>query len=416
MDPGAGSTDDPVVRRRRQPLTKEESQVVEVWRGNGRTKGTIQVYLYWVRRFCRSWRARGRDPLAAVTLHGARDFAQRYAREQKIDETLVFASARSALRAWAFAVRMLGGSPPPWQDGRPSPRVRPLIREYCEFRRHHRGVAESTLGVEMPWITEFLDHLGAAGRPTSRIRLVDVDAFVMALRPRLKPKTIAGVCCALRSFLKFLTMTGRLPHDLACGVVGPRVVRRDRPPRSLPWRDVQRILAAVDVRTRWGCRNRAVLLLMAAYGMGAAEVGALRLDDLDWRAATLRITRPKTGASVIVPLLPPVARAVLDYLRRSRPSRARTRVLFLSSGIPHGPISASAIGFALRQYAQAAGVSAPALGAHSLRHSHATRQIDLGAPPKIVGDILGHRDPASTSAYVLVASRRLRPLALPVPR
>ena len=404
------------MRRRRQPLTKQESEVVDVWRSNGRTAATVQAYLDWVRRFCRSCCARGRDPLAAATLLGTRDFARRYASEREIDEGRTFACARSAVRAWTFALRVLGGSPPPWKEERPSSGVRPLVRQYCEFRRHHRGIAESTLRVEAPWITAFLDHLDAARRPTSRIRLVDIDAFVMALRPRLKPRTIAGICCSLRSFLKFLTMTGRLRHDLACGVVGPRVVRRDRPPRSLPWRDVRRILAAVDARTRWGCRNRAVLLLMAAYGMGAAEVGALRLDDVDWRAATLRITRPKTGVSVILPLLPPVARAVLDYLRRSRPSRASTRVLFLSSGVPHGPISASAIRFALRQYAQAAGVSAPALGAHALRHSHATRQIDLGAPPKIVGDILGHRDPASTSAYVLVASRRLRALALPVPR
>ncbi len=65
--------------------------------------------------------------------------------------------------------------------------------------------------------------------------------------------------------------------------------------------------------------------------------------------------------------------------------------------------------------AVAAGVVAPYLGSHALRHSHATRQIDLGAPAKVVGDILGHVRPESTSVYVRVALQRLRPLALPVP-
>jgi site-specific recombinase XerD len=51
-----------------------------------------------------------------------------------------------------------------------------------------------------------------------------------------------------------------------------------------------------------------------------------------------------------------------------------------------------------------------------LRHSHAGRQIDQGAPPKVVSDILGHRRPESTSAYVRIATSRLRDVALSVPR
>jgi integrase/recombinase XerD len=69
-----------------------------------------------------------------------------------------------------------------------------------------------------------------------------------------------------------------------------------------------------------------------------------------------------------------------------------------------------------REYGVKAGVSVRRLGGHVLRHTHASRQIDLGAPPKVVSDILGHRSPSSTSVYVRVAFRRLRAIALPVPR
>jgi integrase len=61
-------------------------------------------------------------------------------------------------------------------------------------------------------------------------------------------------------------------------------------------------------------------------------------------------------------------------------------------------------------------VSAAFLGTHVFRHSHATRQIEGGMPPKIVGDILGHRRPESTSVYVRGATLKLREIALPVPR
>jgi len=158
------------------------------------------------------------------------------------------------------------------------------------------------------------------------------------------------------------------------------------------------------------------LLLMATYGMGAAEVITLKLCDIDWRAGTLRVTRPKTGVPILLPLLPPVARALVAYLRHGRPPASCAPNVFLCSRAPYGPLTtSSALRHILIKHARAAGVSAPYLGAHILRHSHATRQINEGAPPKVVADILGHRRPESTSAYVRVALDRLREVALEVP-
>ena len=376
----------------------------------------MHVYLLWVRRFARHCKTCDRDPWRQLTLQRVALFARRYARARGIDEKLAFASARPSLRAWSFALRELGHSPPAWQQASARRQPRPLLREYCEYQRRHRGVATSSVRYDVPYLEEFLSALRAAHRRTSRIRIADVDAFMAGLQPRLSRRTISRVCCSLRSFLRFLHATGRLPHDLSTSVAAPVVRWNERPPRALPWRDVQRIISAIDLETRTGLRNRAVLLLMATYGMGAAEVTSLQLGDVDWRAETLQVTRPKTGACVVLPLLPEVAQVLADYLRRGRPRHAASRALFLGARVPHGPLSSSAIRHAVRQYAEAAGVTAPMLGSHVFRHSHATRQIDHGAPLKIVGDILGHRDPASTSVYVAVATKRLRRLALPVPR
>lgn len=62
-----------------------------------------------------------------------------------------------------------------------------------------------------------------------------------------------------------------------------------------------------------------------------------------------------------------------------------------------------------------AGVTRGALGSHVLRHSQATRQVELGTSLKIVGDILGHRGPQTTSGYTRSAIRNLRNLSLPLP-
>ena len=82
--------------------------------------------------------------------------------------------------------------------------------------------------------------------------------------------------------------------------------------------------------------------------------------------------------------------------------------------VPFGPLAASGpIRHIIAKHARAAGISATVLGSHVLRHSHAARQIDLGTPPRVVWELLGHRDPESLSAYVRIATETLREVALP---
>jgi integrase/recombinase XerD len=159
-----------------------------------------------------------------------------------------------------------------------------------------------------------------------------------------------------------------------------------------------------------------MLLLLATYGLGAAEVLALRLEDLDWKAGVLRTRRPKTKVEIELPLLPAVARALTAYLRWERPPAKATTKVFLSRRMPYTPITSGAIRHRIRLYAGRARVSADVLGAHVFRHTHASRQIDGGANLKVVSDILGHRSSSSTSVYVRVALRRLRGVGLAVPR
>jgi integrase len=172
----------------------------------------------------------------------------------------------------------------------------------------------------------------------------------------------------------------------------------------------------IDQSTPTGRRDYALLLMMSVYGLGAGEIIGLTLDDINWRAGTLRIVRPKNGVEFTLPLLPAVGRALAGYLRGGRPQHVGTRHLFVTMRTPYKRLACSVtIRHILHTAAAHAGVSAPFMGTHVLRHTHACRQLELGSSPKIIGDILGHRDPESTSAYLRVATARLRELALPVP-
>jgi len=394
------------------------TQVVRIWRQNRCLRSsTIGVYLLWVQRFKAYCRAQKLAEVSQLTLAGVDTFATWYASKRGIDRRLAFEGARSALRAWALALEVKGCPTPAWEPApEPGSPSCPLLEEFEEHLARHRGNPPVTRKKKMAHITVFLAFLQGRQCNMAELDLADIDAFIVACRHHYAGTTVADIASSLRGFLRFLHASGRLAVDLAPSVMAPIVRRGERPLRALPWEKVQRILGAIDRSTAAGRRDYALLLLMSIYGLGAGEVLGLRVEDIDWRAGVLHVTRPKTGVAVELPLLPAVARVLVDYLRRGRPQHACTRHLFVSLRAPHRPLSASsAVRHILHKHARTAGVSAPYLGSHVLRHTHACRELELGVAPKVIGDILGHRRPESTTAYLRVATERLREVALELP-
>ena len=389
-----------------------------IWRDNRCLKdSSIVLYREWVQRFRAYCGARRLKESNELTLAGVSRFAGWYARRRKINAELAFCSSRSALGTWALALKTLGESLPPWTATAAPRSLSPLMQEFADHLRQHRGNPDNTIRKKAWHVAMFNAFLRARDRRSQTPRLQDIDAFVVHCRKRYARTTVADVCSTLRSYMRFLRASGRMHSDLAASVLAPIVRVSERPHRALPWEDVQRILRAINRASPCGRRDYALLLMMSTYGLGAGEVIRLRLDDIDWRAATLHVVRPKTGVGFLLPLMPAVARALVSYLRHGRPKHVESRRLFVTMRAPHKPLAcAVTIRHILHTAARRAGVSAGFLGTHVLRHTHACRQMELGTAPKLIGDILGHRDPESTSAYLRVSIQRLRELALAVPR
>ena len=390
----------------------------QIWRQNRCIKAdTVAIYRQWIRRFGIYCRTRKLEENGELTCAGAVRFARWWhATHAKASLTYAVNGARSALRAWAFALKELGEPLPPWRKPVAHQPATPLLCEFTEYLRNVRGNPPITIHKKLCHIALFDEHRRFIGCRSRLPRLQHIDEFVVACRSRYARATVADICSTLRGYLRFLCVTGRMRSDLAASVMAPIVRPSERPHRSLPWADVQRILHAIDRTSRCGRRDFAVLLMMSAYGLGAGEIINLKLDDVDWRAGTLHVLRPKTRAEILLPLLPAVARALAGYLRHGRPAHTDTRHLFVTMRAPYKALAcAVSIRHILHSAAQRAGVSAPFLGTHVLRHTHACRQLELGTVPKVIGDILGHRDPESTSTYLRVATERLRELPLSVP-
>jgi site-specific recombinase XerD len=162
-----------------------------------------------------------------------------------------------------------------------------------------------------------------------------------------------------------------------------------------------------------GLRDYAILQLLSAYGLRVGEITHLRLDDIDWRAETLRIRHSKTGTHSLLPLMEPVGKAVIRYLQHGRPT-TDAREIFIRSRAPYGPM-AGIYSEVLRRM-EAAGVRPSGKrGPHIFRHARAVSLLRASVSRKVIGDVLGHRSTEATIPYLKLATEDLRAIALEIP-
>jgi len=162
-----------------------------------------------------------------------------------------------------------------------------------------------------------------------------------------------------------------------------------------------------------GLRDCAILQLLSTYGLRAGEITHLRLDDINWRAETLRIRHSKTGAHSLLPLMEPVGEALINYLRRGRP-KTDAREIFIRARAPYRPLSR--IYSEVRRRLESAGVKPYGKhGPHIFRHARAVSLLRSSVSPKVIGDLLGHRSTEATIPYLKLATEDLRAIALKIP-
>jgi site-specific recombinase XerD len=260
-------------------------------------------------------------------------------------------------------------------------------------------------------IAQFLRWYGRLGRPLSDVRPTDIDAYFAHGRAHGWCRvTVRNAARALRSFCRHGATRGWCRPDLAEAIHGPRVYAAEVLPAGLDWADVQRLLAAADTNRAPDVRDRALLMLLAIYGLRASEVVTLRLDDVDWGRDQLHVPRVKRRDAQIYPLLPSVGNAILRYVHTVRRPSAH-REVFLRLTSPFGPLSRGAAYGIVCHRVNALGVRTTHRGPHALRHACAARLVTAGLSLKEIGDHLGHRSTSATRIYAKVDLPHLREVA-----
>lgn len=285
-----------------------------------------------------------------------------------------------------------------------------LIDDYRHWMAADRALAARTIGRYEQTARRFLEARGV--RVAERVTGEAVTAFLLAEVARgLAPGSLQGRVAELRSLLRFLYLRGLISTALA-GTVPPVPGWKDRavPPR-LDAAQVRALLDSCARATPTGKRDFAMLMLLARLGLRAAEVAWLVLDDIDWRAGEV-VVRAKAHREDRLPLPADVGEALATYLVEVR-ARVECRAVFLTVVAPHRPLWSTAVSQMVWRQCSRAGLTP--VRAHRLRHALATDLLARGASLPEIGQVLRHRDLATTAAYAKVDHSALRELALPWP-
>jgi len=282
-----------------------------------------------------------------------------------------------------------------------------LIQAFLDSCWAEDGLADNTLQAYRNDLTGFARSALFASVRTAEWESRLPGLLAARLREGAHVSTVIRSISALRRYCAWLRRNGLLDGDPFARIIPPR-----RPGR-LPWvlseADVSALLAAPDVSTAIGCRDRAVLEVLYAAGLRVSELTAMTLPALKLSQGLLRVTG-KGGKDRLAPLGEQAQAALEDWIRGPRRdwSGPLQDVHVFISSRGRG-LTRQAVWQRVRHHAKLSGIADP-VSPHKLRHSFATHMLDHGADLRVVQLLLGHADLATTQIYTHVAGSRLRDL------
>jgi len=358
--------------------------------------------LYWAKRKGVSPATFDEGTLEEFALHFRRCRCKNFGRTCRRD-------LQKGARWFLDSLRRVGILPRPMQEAVEEPDVLLLFRDWM---RQHRGTCDATLSNYSRPVRLLLKTLGD---DPSRFEARSLRQFVQETCQRSGWATGKLCTTALRAFLRFLVANSKCAAGLEACIPSLAHWRLSSLPRYVQPEEVERVIASCSATSAAGIRDRAILLLIARVGLRAGDILRLRINDLDWKEATIRVVG-KGRRETLLPMTQEVGNAIVGYLKNARRPIGND-TLFIRSRAPFAPFASHcAISVIVEQALRRAGVRCPSRGAaHVLRHSVASSMLRQGASLQEIAGVLRHRSITTTEIYAKVDVLALREIAQPWP-
>jgi integrase/recombinase XerD len=255
-------------------------------------------------------------------------------------------------------------------------------------------------------------RFGAGPIDISALSPADVRDFVLGDQG-WSPSTIRVMGGAVRCYLRHRALDGDDLATLLRAVPRPAFWRESNLPETFSAGDLEQLFGAFGEGCPSRRRGYAMARCLADLGLRCSEVVRLELDDIDWRAGTIRVAAGKARRADVLPLPDTTGAAIVDYLLHERP-KAGCRRIFVRHVAPLGePVGRRVVQQALHAAYRRLGWDRTRI--HVLRHMLGSRLINAGTPMKHIADVLRHRSIVTSATYTRVDVGRLTAVAMPWP-
>ncbi|MBW9333827.1 site-specific tyrosine recombinase XerD [Herbaspirillum sp. RU 5E] len=298
--------------------------------------------------------------------------------------------------------------------GRTTPKIeapsvsREAIDEFCDSLWLEDGLSKNTLEAYRRDMTLYAHWLyQERAKALYETQAEDLNAYFAARHDETKPSSSNRRLAVLK---RFFQLALRQHHVAADPCLKLRSARQpQRLPKTMSEGQVEALLAAPDVSTPLGLRDRAMIELMYASGLRVSELVTLKSIEVGMNEGVLRVTG-KGSKTRLVPFGEEAGAWMARYLADARSQILQGQIddaLFVTAR--GGPMTRQMFWTLIKKYALQAGISVR-LSPHTLRHAFATHLLNHGADLRVVQLLLGHADISTTQIYTHVARERLKQL------
>ena len=281
-----------------------------------------------------------------------------------------------------------------------------LRRRYVRYLRLERGYSDNTVEAYTHDIDYLLNYLRNENLKVEDVKLEHLQNFAAVIYEfGIASSSQARILCGVRSFFKYLVISGILKDDPSELLEAPTV--GEHLPEVLSTEEIDRMEAAIDLSKWEGQRNRAIIEVLFSCGLRVSELVNLKFNDIFEREKFLRIIG-KGDKERLVPISDSALHEIQLWLYDRNLMKIKPGeqdYVFLNRRGAH--VTRTMILIMIKRTAEEAGIT-KTVSPHTLRHSFATELLKGGADLRAIQEMLGHENIKTTQIYTHIDITTLR--------
>jgi len=291
-----------------------------------------------------------------------------------------------------------------------------IITSFLNYKQKEERLSSETIQRHRNCFSRFISYCEKNNVCTIKEINIAVLLHFIAEQDCCNKRRMKESLSTLRSFAKYAFEQKYLPFDHSANLPKCKSVNQPKLPSTYSEVEIEKLLSTVERSSGLGKRNYAMILIAARLGLRASDISNLKFENLYWNKCTIELKQCKTEKELVVPLLPDVGNAIIDYLKYGRPQSESVNV-FLKESPPHhlsdGQLITAVVQNAFRK--SGIDITGRRFGSHSLRHSLVSRMLEKSVILPVISEVLGHESTESTKYYLRIDFTSMKQCMLDVP-